>query len=687
MKASEQAKILAVADADATLSSITEILAGSELEVVVARTGREALRHLLRDDFAAIVIDAAMTEMSGQEVAARIRKRRRAEHTPIVFLTNGSNLTKESLVDGCDYLYMPVDPDVLRNKVGGFVDLFQKTETIRQQAAHRVQLAREQAARQAAEKAMRRSALLAEASRLLSRSLDFDTTLVNLYRSVVPALADACQPVLYDQNGDLWFAPMSLESADGESHASASSRIQTVAPALTQAVRDAIDSGHAQVASHEIIANAPNLHGRGEWSSVIIAPLVARDIPLGAIICCRQSSRRKFQPQEVALLEDLANRGATALDNAQLYQTIRDGERRKDEFLAMLGHELRNPLAAITNAGELTRLLNPKDPTFQETLDIIRQQASLMKRLVDDLLDVSRITSGRVQLKKSIVRAGEIMARVAEASGPVFTSRGHTLHLSQPPEEIRLEADPFRLEQILSNLMVNAAKYTDPGGKIWFEVLKQNGEVCFRVRDSGIGIGPDLLPNVFDLFAQANRSLHRSEGGLGIGLTIVKGLAELHGGRVSVKSDGVGRGSEFSVWLPASSAPMKATEPSPTDPKVEGRRRRVLVVEDQPALLRVTVALLKMMGHDVRSASDGPEALLAVKEYKPEIVFLDIGLPGMDGYEVAQSLRAELGDRTPTLVAMTGYGQHEVNRHAQKVKFDHHLVKPADIAAMRALLV
>jgi CheY-like chemotaxis protein len=353
----------------------------------------------------------------------------------------------------------------------------------------------------------------------------------------------------------------------------------------------------------------------------------------------------------------------------------------------MLGHELRNPLAAITNAGELTRLLNPKDPTFQDTLDIIRQQASLMKRLVDDLLDVSRITSGRVQLKKSIVRAGEIMARVAEASGPLFTSRGHTLLLSQPPEEIRLEADPFRLEQILSNLIVNAAKYTDPGGKVWFEVAKQNNEVCFRVRDNGMGIGPDLLPNVFDLFAQANRSLHRSEGGLGIGLTIVKGLAELHGGRVSVKSDGVGRGSEFSVWLPSSSTPAKVTETSPTDPKVEGRRRRVLVVEDQPALLRVTVALLKMMGHDVRSAADGPEAILAVKEYKPEIVFLDIGLPGMDGYEVAQSLRAELGDQTPTLVAMTGYGQHEVSRHAQKVKFDHHLVKPADIAAMRALLV
>jgi signal transduction histidine kinase/DNA-binding response OmpR family regulator len=688
MKASEQVKILAVAQAPDTVSTVKDVLAGPGQQVVVAGSGREALRKLLRDDFAAIIIDTNLPKMSGRDVAARIRKRRRCVHTPIIFLTSDEETRSGELLDGCDYMCMPIDPEVMRSRIGSFVDLFQKTATIRQQAAHRVQLAREQAARQAAEKAMRRSALLSEASRLLSRSLDFDATLTNLHRAVVPALADACQPVLYDPSGDLWFAPVNLESTDGQPQPQgSSSRIQTVAPALTVTVREAIESGHVQTVSREIVRNAPNLGGRKEWSSVIVAPLVARDNPLGAMVCCRQSARRKFQPTEIALMEDLAARAATALDNAQLYQTIRDGERRKDEFLAMLGHELRNPLAAITNAGELTRLLNPKDPTYQETLEIIRQQASLMKRLVDDLLDVSRITSGRVQLKKSIVSAGEVMARVAEANGPLFTSRGHTLHLSVPSKEIRLEADPFRLEQILSNLMVNAAKYTDPGGKIWFDVSQQGAEVRFRVKDTGMGIGPDLLPSVFDLFSQANRSLHRSEGGLGIGLTIVKGLAELHGGRVFAHSDGIGRGAEFIVALPAMSGASVAAPGAPTpEVKTAERARRVLVVEDQPALLRVTVALLKMMGHDVRAAADGPEALLAVREYQPEIVFLDIGLPGMDGYEVAQRLRAELGEAAPTLVAMTGYGQHEVNRHAQKAKFDHHLVKPADIAMMRALL-
>jgi CheY-like chemotaxis protein len=353
----------------------------------------------------------------------------------------------------------------------------------------------------------------------------------------------------------------------------------------------------------------------------------------------------------------------------------------------MLGHELRNPLATISNAGELTKLLDTNDPTFQETLDVIRQQASLMKRLVDDLLDVSRITSGRIQLQKSAVDVGEIVARVAESNAALFTSRGHKLHLGVAKEQVVFEADPFRLEQILSNLLVNAAKYTDPGGEVWFSAERANGDVVFRIRDTGMGIGPDLLPNVFDLFAQAHRSLHRAEGGLGIGLTIVRGLTELHGGRVWAESDGYGRGAEFCVSLPAaatSAAPIAA--PQPAAPAASGKPRRILVVEDQPALSRVTVALLKKLGHEVRSAADGREALLAVREYQPEIVLLDIGLPGMDGYEVARCVRNEMGALAPMLVAMTGYSEHEIRRQSKKAEFDHHLVKPADLGTLRELL-
>lgn len=691
MKTTELVNILVVDDVPEKIVAIEATLAELGQNIVKAQSGTEALASLENDDFAVILLDVNMPEMDGFETASLIREQRRSEHTPIIFITafnDDVQMAKGYSLGAVDFISTPIEPDVLRTKVGVFVDLYQKTETIREQAAHRVQLAREQAARQVAEKAMRRSALLAEASRLLSRSLDFDATLTSLHRTIVPVLADGCQLVLYDTNMDIWFAHVRPQDAgDRRGNSSSHSRIEQVSPKLSAAVREAVESGHAQPVAPEVVGNAPDLTPKKKWSSVIVAPLIARDMPIGAIVCCLLGSRRQFEPADLALIENLASRAATALDNAQLFQTIREGERSKDEFLAMLGHELRNPLAAITNAGELTRLLEPDEPSFEEALEIIRQQASLMKRLVDDLLDVSRITSGRVQLQKSLVNAAEIVKRVAESNDVLFSSRGHKLHLKLPSDDVYLEADPYRLEQVLSNLLVNSAKYTDPDGDIWFSADREGQDVVFRVRDSGIGIGPDLLPNVFDLFAQANRSLHRAEGGLGIGLTIVRGLTELHGGRVWAMSEGFGRGAEFVVSLPALMEEPKIEEPeAPNAIATKVQPRRVLVVEDQPALSHVTVALLKKLGHDVRAAADGPEALLAVREYNPEVVLLDIGLPGMDGYEVARCLRSEMGKDAPMLVAMTGYSQHEVSRHTRRTEFDHHLVKPADISVLRELL-
>jgi signal transduction histidine kinase/DNA-binding response OmpR family regulator len=691
MKTTEAVNILVVDDVPEKAVAIEATLAELGQNIVKAHSGEEALKHLETTEFAVILLDVNMPDMDGFETAALIRERRSSEHTPIIFITafnDDVQMAKGYSLGAVDFISTPIEPEVLRTKVGVFVDLYQKTETIREQAAHRVQLAREQAARHVAERAMRRSALLAEASRLLSRSLDFDATLTSLHRTIVPVLADGCQLVLCDSNMDIWFAHVRTNEATPELGTSSShSRIEQVNPKLAAAVRDAVQSGHAQPVATEAVSNAPDLAAKKQWSSVVVAPLIARDMPLGAIVCCLSGSRRHFEPADLALIENLASRAATALDNAQLFQTIRDGERRKDEFLAMLGHELRNPLAAITNAGELTRLLDPGDASFDEALEIIRQQATLMKRLVDDLLDVSRITSGRVQLQKSIVDAGEIITRVADSNESIFSSRGHILHMQVPRESLLLEADPYRLEQVLSNLLVNSAKYTDPGGDIYFGASREGNDIIFRVRDTGIGIGPDLLPNVFDLFAQANRSLHRAEGGLGIGLTIVRGLTELHGGRVWAMSEGFGRGAEFVVALPAMvEAPKKAEPDIPAASNVRVQSRRVLVVEDQPALSRVTVALLEKLGHEVRAAADGPEALLAVREYNPEVVLLDIGLPGMDGYEVARCLRSELGAETPLLVAMTGYSQHEVSRHARRAEFDHHLVKPADISVLKELL-
>ena len=401
----------------------------------------------------------------------------------------------------------------------------------------------------------------------------------------------------------------------------------------------------------------------------------------------RTGRDRVFSSADISLIEDIAGRAATALDNAHLYQKVCDGERRKDEFLAMLGHELRNPLAAITNAGELTTLLPPDSPDFQEALQIVRQQAALMKRLVDDLLDVSRITSGRISLQKSIVDVCEVMNRVVEAVSSQLKNGGHSLHLGLPAQPVRLDADPYRLEQILSNLMVNAAKYMDRGGQVSFSAAAENSEVVFRIRDKGIGISPELLPRVFDLFAQADCSLHRSQGGLGIGLTIVRALTELHGGTVSAQSEGLGRGAEFTVRLPITiDAELTApADEAPLEPS-DAAGRRVLVVEDQPAILQVTVALLRQLGYEVAGVGTGMEALSLAREFHPDAMLLDIGLPEMDGYELARRLRDEYGDHVPLLVAMTGYGQHADRRRSLTAGFQHHLVKPVTLAALRAVL-
>ncbi len=679
MKTSEPVNILIVDDLPERAAAIETSLGELGQHIVKAYSGREALRRLSKDDFAVILLDTDMPEISGFETAAFIRKRRRSAHTPIIFMTESPD--DAQLAQGCalgavDYVSTPIDPDVVRTKVRVFVDLHRQAEKIRQEAACQV-----------AERAEARYKLVADASRELSRSLDFDTTLSSLRRTMVPNLADGCQVVLYDENRDMWFSHASDDESNKKKTSSSHSRIERVDPRLSQAVGEAVESGHAQPINPVIVQNAPALDSKQKWASAVVVPLVARDAPLGAIVCCAE--HEQFEPADLAVIENLAGLAAIALKNAQLFQEKYDSDRRKEEFLAMLGHELRNPLAAITNAGELTRLLDPSEAMFAESLKIIWQQTALMKQLVDDLLNVSRITSGRVQLQKSQVDAGEIITQVAEtiANDTLFTSREHTLHLEAPDDETLLEADPYRLEQILVNLLVNAVKYTDPGGEIWLSAKREGSDVVFRVRDTGTGIEPDLLPNVFDLFAQANRSLHRAEGGLGIGLTIVRGLTELHGGRVSVASKGRHRGTEFVVALPAEARETKriAKPPAPIHEKTT-QPRRVLVVEDQQALLRVTVALLEKLGHEVRSAVDGYEAELVALEYNPDVVLLDIGLPGKNGYEVAHSLREKMGDDTPMLVAMTGYSEHEVNRHVHKAKFDHHLVKPADMEVLKELL-
>jgi two-component system CheB/CheR fusion protein len=315
------------------------------------------------------------------------------------------------------------------------------------------------------------------------------------------------------------------------------------------------------------------------------------------------------------------------------------------------------------------------------------QQVRNLTRLVDDLLDVARITRGTIRLQKETIDLAAVVGHAVESVRPLIELERHELLVSLPPEPVYLEADPTRLEQVLTNLLHNAAKFTEPDGRIWLTAECDNAEVVLCVRDSGIGIAPELLPSIFDMFTQAGRTLDHSQGGLGIGLALVRRLVELHGGSVRAHSDGPGKGSEFWVRLPALTAQRPEPSGPPPEPKpAKARPLRVLVVENEVAMAEMLGMLLELWGHTVQAVHDGPAALAAASTFCPKVVLCDIGLPGMNGYELARQLRQLEGLNKSMLVAITGYGQEEDQRRAREAGFDHHLIKPVDPAALAKLL-
>ncbi|MBI2876111.1 MAG: PAS domain-containing protein [Candidatus Tectomicrobia bacterium] len=378
-------------------------------------------------------------------------------------------------------------------------------------------------------------------------------------------------------------------------------------------------------------------------------------------------------------------RDITARKRAE--EALEEANRRKDEFLAMLAHELRNPLAAIASAVQILRLRGSEDPMLRFAQEATERQAQQMKRLLDDLLDVSRVGRGKITLKKEPVDLVMAVSHAIQTVSPQIQERRHELSITLPSEPLRLEADPVRLEQVLSNLLSNAAKYTPQGGRIWLSAECQGNEAVVRVRDNGIGISSELLPHVFDLFVQAERSSDRSQGGLGIGLALVHNLVEMHGGRVEASSEGPGKGSEFVVRLPALSAASAGQRPAISSTEaVASASRRILLVDDNQDGARMLALILEMQGHQVHIVHDGPSALVAAGEYRPDVVLLDIGLPGMDGYEVARRLRQRADLPPMRLVAITGYGQEEDRQQAREAGFDHHLIKPIDPEELLRLL-
>ncbi len=641
------ARVLLVDDVPANLLSLEAILHDLGAVLVKAGSGEEALRRLLAEDYAVILMDVRMPGLDGYETARLIRGRDRCRHVPIIFVTaheSPEDVVVQAYKDGAaDHLTKPLVPDALRAKVRSYLEL-----------------------------AVRAPGGPAEAPRGADRHKDELLALLDTLQTNAPvgfAFVDRdCRYVRINP---------ALAAMNGTPAAECLGRtVAEVVPLLWPRVgplyRRVLRTGEA-VTDQEVTGETAAQPGQVRHWLASYYPVRIHGAVAGVGVLITDITERKRLEEEL--------RGHAA--------QLEEADRRKDEFLAMLSHELRNPLAPLRNGVHVLRLAGlAGPPAVGNTLEMMDRQLQHLTRLVDDLLDVARLTRGQVRLQKAPTDLAEAVARAVETARPLVEARRHELTVALPPGPLPLEADLPRIAQAFANLLNNAAKFTPPGGRLALTAAVEGGRAVVRVRDNGVGIRAEMLPRVFDLFAQADQSLDRSPGGLGVGLTLARSLVELHGGTVEAHSDGPGRGSEFVVRLPIADCGLRIAD-SADNPQSAIRNpqsRRVLVVDDNRDAAESLTMLLRAAGHEVQTAHSGPAALEAARAFRPEAVLLDIGLPGLDGYEVARRLRGEAGCGGALLVAVTGYGQDEDRRRAREAGFDHHLVKPADLATLQEIL-
>lgn len=537
---------------------------------------------------------------------------------------------------------------------------------------------------------------LARASAELSQLIDPQSTLDKLSFLAVPHFADWCVVTLVQEDGKLRRAAVAHVDPTRLQRARRLSEKHGSAPADSEALQRVLATGRAEltpVLTGEMLESriADPVRRRELQSmglrSLIIAPLTAHGVTVGAVSFASTDSGRVYGEQDLALAEDLARRVAVALENARLLRSMRQSERAKDVFLATLAHELRNPLAALVGGIALMELSMDRPERLRDTLQLMSRQSGHLSRLVDDLMDVSRISTGKVQLKKEMISLQHIVSSALEASDAAIRAGGHQLDLDLPNDPWMIEADPLRLSQVLANLLTNAAKYTPSGGRISLVLEATSQEYVVRVADNGIGIEPAMQKGIFQMFTQARHPIENRQGGLGIGLSLVDGLTRLHGGRVAVHSEGAGRGSEFVVFLPRPVAAIMPPVPgdAPRQPTAATRPSRIQVVDDNRDAASTVSEVLRVLGHQVFTSYDGRSALDQAAREKPDVILLDIGLPGLDGYEVARRLRADPVYGQPVLVALTGWGQETDLRNGVQAGFDYHWVKPVSLEQLRQL--
>jgi PAS domain S-box-containing protein len=662
----ELVNILLVDDEPRNLTVLESILEDSGYRLVCAESAEAALLALVVEEFALIIVDIQMPGMTGFELAQMIKQRKKTAGVPIIFLTAYYSEDRHVLegygTGAVDYLHKPINPTILRSKVAVFAELYCKS---RESARANRNLQDEVTARRRAEEQLR------ELNDELERRVANRTETLLQREREMRSLADNTPDILtrFDRELRYVFVNSAIETATGRPRAEFLGRAMrdagmpdNLCELWEQALRSVFETKKHR--SIEFSYEGPD--GVRQYAT--------RFVP-------------EFGPADQA--EFVLGVTHDVTDRKSAEEALKNADRRKDEFLATLAHELRNPLAPIRTG--LHVLSKSVDAVVAvRTRKMMERQLSHMVRLIDDLLDVSRITSDKVTLQKEWVLLGEVAETAVEASRLAIEASGHALKLALPDEPVWLHADPIRLAQVVSNLLTNAGKYTPNGGCIELAAELGDGEVIIRVTDTGLGIPPGMLAEVFEMFTQVNRTLVRSQGGLGIGLALVKRLVELHGGTITAESPGLGNGSTFTVRLPLAEAPSDRTEPRTTaepactESPISGRR--VLVVDDNVDGAESLTILLQLRGHETRTAHTGPQALDAALSFRPDVVLLDIGLPGMNGYEVAKRLRQESSLSGAVLIAVTGWGSDENKHRSSEAGFDFHLTKPVEVKEIESIL-
>jgi PAS domain S-box-containing protein len=668
LPALEPINILLVDDEPRNLVVLQTVLADPGYRLVCAETAEQALLALVNEEFALLILDVHMPGMSGFELAGLVKQRQKTASVPIIFLTAYYS-ADEHVLEGygtgaVDYLHKPISPAILRSKVAVFADLYRKG---RESARANRELLAEVDSRRRAEDQLR------QLNDELELRVAERTEALLLRERELRTLADNTPDILgrFDRQLRFVYVNAAVEAATGRPRDAFQGRT------MRELGMPAPLCDHWERAIHGVFESQEPLSLRfSDEGPQGLRHYAARLVPeFGAA----------DEPDFVlAIIQDVT-------EQHRAEEALRRADRRKDEFLATLSHELRNPLAPIRTGLHLLRS-SPQPGAATEVLNMLDRQFAHMVRLVDDLLNVSRITSDKLRLRKERVSLRSVAETALESSRPQIEASGQTLEVSLPDEPLWLDADPARLSQVITNLLTNAAKYTPRCGRIRLVAGRDGQRVFVRVSDTGIGIPPEMLREVFEMFTQVNRAPERSQDGLGIGLALAKKLVELHGGTIAADSPGPGGGSTFTLTLPRAEparAPDAGLPRSGRDASQGARavpHRRILVVDDNVDGAESLAKLLEISGHQARAAHRGTDALDAAHQFRPDIVFLDIGLPGMDGYEVARRFRQDPELRRAVLVAITGWGTEEDKRQSREAGFDMHLTKPVEVEAIESLL-